>query len=159
MEVELEAKDADIFTVCGNGTLDFAIEHNLDVDDDNWDESKGDRWLDVCLNDKDLEAISLAIYCVATGKSYNGDDNILKLRNFDRQLFVRIAPEFPMLDRINHIYTDAYYTAEEVKSLRDECLKLKSATQDSAADLGFRKLIYGCDEAIKVGFCLGLWSD
>lgn len=159
MEVESEADDADIFSGCGNGVLDVSISREIVENNDSWDASKGDRWLDVCLNDHDLETISLVIFRVATGKAYNGSDNILKLRNFDRQLFATIAPEFPMLDRINYIYADAYFTAEEVKSLREECLKLKLITKDFVADLVFRKLLYSCDEAIKVGFCLGLWCD
>ncbi|MGI8495588.1 MAG: hypothetical protein ACR2L1_09800 [Pyrinomonadaceae bacterium] len=157
MEVESEANDSDIFSGCGNGVLDVSISRGITAD--SWDASRGDRWIDICLDDEDLEAISLVIFRVATGKPYNGDDNILKLRNYDRQLFARIAPEFPMLGRINYIYADAYFTAEEVKNLRDECVRLKLATKDSAADLGLRKLIYSCDEAIKVGFCLGLCCD
>ncbi len=149
----------DIFSGCGNGVLDIAISHEIDESGTTWDTAKGDRWLDVCLNDEDLEAISLEMFCLATGKSYEGSDNILRLRNDDRHLFARIAPEFPMLSRINYIFEDVFFNVEEVEQLRNECVKIRPATSNSAADLGLRKLLYSCDEALKVNFCLELLCD
>ena len=154
-----KSNESDIFSGCGNGVLDIAISHEIDESGENWDITKGDRWLDVCLNDGDLEAISLEIFRLATGTSYEGSDNILKLRNDDRQLFAGIAPEFPMLSRINYIYEDVFFKAEEVGQLRNECVNIRSVANNPAADLGLRKLLYSCDEALKVNFCLELLCD
>jgi hypothetical protein len=154
-----KTNESDIFSGCGNGVLDISISRGIAENNNDWDTSRGDRWLNVCINDDDLEAISLEIFRLVTGKPYNGKENILKLRNDDRQWFARTFPEFPMLGRINYIYEDAYFNAEEVQGLREECVKIKSSATNPSADLGLRKLIYSCDEAIKFGFCLGMWCD
>jgi len=159
MKTDLQKNVSDIFSGCGNGTLSIAISREIDPSGNNWDASRGDRWLDVCINDDDLEAISLAVYNLSFGKPYDGTENILKLRNDDRQWFAKTFPEFQMLGRINYMYEDAYFDAKEVYLLREECVKVKSATNDPAADLGLRKLIYSCDEAMRKGFCLELWCD
>jgi hypothetical protein len=151
MENKSETYRADIFGF-GNGTLHIAVMPSPD----NWEAG---RDLNVCLSDGDLEPISLEIFRIATGKPYTGDDNIMKLRNDDRQLFARIAPEFPMLSRINYIFEDVFFNVEEVEQLRNECVKLQSITKDSAADLGLRKLLYSCEEALKDNFGVELTCD
>lgn len=154
-----KTNQSDVFGDCGNGTLGITISREIAENNDNWDGSRGDRWLDVCINDDDLEAIWLEIFLLVTGKSYDGEENILWLRINDQQWFAKTLPEFPMLGRINNTWEDAYFNAEEVMLLREECIKIESTTGNPSADLGLRKLIYSCDEAIKVGFCLGLWCD
>ena len=154
-----KTNESDIFSGCGNSVLDISISREIAENNNDWDTSRGDRWLNVCINDGDLEEISLEIFHLVMGRSYDGKENILYLRNDDRQWFARAFPQFPMLARINFIYEDAYFNAEEVRLLREECVKIKSSAMNPSADLGLRKLIYSCDEAIKVGFCLGLWCD
>lgn len=157
MKVESEAKDADIFSGCGNGTLDVAIQHNIDAYGENWDESKGDRWLHICINDGDLHYIRLDIYLFVMGKPAELEGDFIKRwTDFDVQ---KILGEFPLLNRIEWMYADALYNSSEVNQLRDECIKLKSFTENESADLGLRKLIYSCDEALKAELCLGLWCD
>lgn len=151
MENKSETYGGDIFG-SGNGTLHIAITPDFD----NWEDGRG---LNVCLSDADLEPISLEIFRIATGKPYTGEDNIMKFRNDDPQLFASLAPEFPMLGRIKYIFEDVFFNAEEVEPLRDECVKLKSITADSAADLGLRKLLYSCDEALKDSFGIDLSCD
>jgi hypothetical protein len=158
MEDNSEIYGADIFG-SGNGVLHIAVTHEIDESGKSWDITKGDRWLNVCLDDEDLEAVSLEVFRLATGKPYDGSDNILKLRNHDRQLFARLAPEFPMLSRVNYIYEDVFFNVEEVALLRDECFNIRSVTKNSAVDLGLRKLLYSCDEALQVNLCLELSCD
>jgi uncharacterized membrane protein len=99
----------DIFSGCGNGTLTLSLAKNPDDYD-----AKTDRWLYVCINDDDLEAISLMIFEVETGKPYIDAEHILKKRNDDRELFRRLFPAYPMLGRINYIFEDMVFTPEEV---------------------------------------------
>lgn len=151
MKGKSETYGADIFG-SGNGTLHIAIMPDFG----NW---KDGCELNVCLDDKDLEAISLEAFRIVTGKPYSGEDNIMKLRNDSRQWFAETVPEFPMLSRINYIFEDVFFNAEEVKQLRNECVEIRSVTTNLAADLGLRKLLYSCDEALKVNYCLELSCD
>jgi hypothetical protein len=157
MQFESEAENADIFSGCGNGTLDAAIQHDPGMYGENWDESKGDRWLKVCINDEDLHYIRLDIYHFAIGKPAELEGDFIKPRTDDE--VQKITAEFPLLNRIEWMYADALYNAVEVNQLREEGIKLKSFTTNQSADLGLRKLIYCCDEALKVGLSLGLWCD
>ncbi|CAA9421754.1 MAG: hypothetical protein AVDCRST_MAG74-3293 [uncultured Pyrinomonadaceae bacterium] len=64
-----------------------------------------------------------------------------------------------MLGRINYIFDDYIFTPDEVGKLREECLQLKAAKPDSAADLPLRKLIHACDEALKENSYLMFSAD
>ncbi len=64
-----------------------------------------------------------------------------------------------MLGRINYLFEDVFFDAGKVEQLRNECLKVKTATIDVAADLGLRKLLYSCDEALKDSFGIELTCD
>ena len=156
MQVESETKDADIFSGCGNGTLDVYISHNLDAYGKSWDESKGDRHLHICINDDDLLSVASEMFHFVVGTPPEVESYVYK--NW-KDNAPQIISMFPMLNRIEEMYADALYYAKEVSLLREECVKLKSFTADKPADLGLRKLIYSCDEAIKAGLCLGLWCD
>jgi hypothetical protein len=151
MEDKSEMYGEDIFGF-GNGTLHIAVMPTPE----NWEAG---RELNVCLDDGDLEAVSLEVFRIARGMPYAGEDNIMKLRNNDRQWFAKIIPEFPMLGRINYLFEDVFFDAGEVEQLRNECLKIKTATTDAAADLGLRKLLYSCDEALKDNFGIELTCD
>lgn len=154
MTVSLDSNETDIFSGCGNGTLTLAICQDPQIYNPNTDIG-----LNVCINDDDLEAISLDIFQSSTGKPYEGVDNILVGRNRNRKLFQESFPAYPMLSKINYMYEDALFNPQEVKTLREECIQLKTITTNSKADLAFRKLIYACDKAIEVGFYLDLSCD
>jgi hypothetical protein len=156
MHIESEPKDSDIFSGCGNGTLDIDISHDLDASGKTWDESKGARHLHVCINDDDLVSVASEMFHFVIGKPAEIEPYVYK--NWGDSA-TQIIAVFPMLNRIDEMYADALYYANEVTMLREECVKLKSFTTDKAADLGLRKLIYSCDEALKAGLCLGLWCD
>lgn len=151
MEDKSEIYGKDIFE-CGNGTLHIALMPSPE----NWEEGRG---LEVCLFDEDLEAVSLEVFLIATGKPYCGENNIMKLRKDDRQWFIKMIPEFPMLGRINYLFEDVFFNAEEIEPLRNECLKIRGTTTNMATDLVLRKLLYSCDEALKDNFGMELTCD
>ena len=156
MKVESESKHADIFSGCGNGTLDVYISYDLNLSGRSWDESKGDRHLHICINDEDLLFVASEMFHFVVGSLPEVEKYVY--RNW-KDNAAQIISTFPMLNRIEEMYADALYQADEVTSLREECVKLKAFTTNKSADLGLRKLIYSCDEAIKAGLCLGLWCD
>lgn len=80
----------------------------------------------------------------------------------DRRWYVKFqqcTSEYPMLDRIFDMYQDAGYKAEEVKLLRDQCLKLQAHTKHSGAWRAVTKLILACDKALERKSDLLLISD
>ncbi|MDI1243685.1 MAG: hypothetical protein PSX80_17380 [bacterium] len=156
MQVESKSNEADIFSGCSNGTLDVSISHSLDPSGRSWDESKGDRHLHICINDDDLHSIASEMFNFVVGNPPETDRYVFKNWK-DKEPQIVLA--FPMLNRIDQMYADALFYADEVSLLRDECAKLESFTNNTAANLGLRKLIYSCDEALKAGLCLGLWCD
>jgi hypothetical protein len=65
----------------------------------------------------------------------------------------------PMLRRLKEEYEDASYSPEEVNRLRDECLTVRSGTDDVCALSSLDKLIRACDEALKERSGLYFASD
>lgn len=66
---------------------------------------------------------------------------------------------FPLLSRICDIYQDATFLSEEVAVLRDECVRAEKVAQEELASNFIKKLMYGCDLAIKSESGLVLISD
>jgi hypothetical protein len=56
-------------------------------------------------------------------------------------------PGFPMLSRITGLHWDVDFESEEVKPLREECVKLRQSTENPVARRGLEKLVVICDEA------------
>ena len=91
---------------------------------------------------------------------YIQGEDIYEYDERNRAIFRQSIPEYPMLGRIWNMYEDVGYTPEQVRQLRDECLKLQAiATANPHALEALKKLIMACDEAIKVGGGLFLVSD
>lgn len=156
MQIESDAKNEDIFSGCGNGTLDVYLHHKIDSSGGSWDESKGDRQLHICINEDDLLSIASEMFHFVVGRLSEAKEYVFK--NWEDKS-PQIISAFPMLNRIDEMYADALYQADEVSLLRQECVKLKDFTTNKSADLGLRKLIYSCDEALKARLCMGLWCD
>ena len=76
-----------------------------------------------------------------------------------RARFQESIPDYPMLGRIWDTYIDVHYQPEEVRRLRDECLRVKSSTSNPTALSGLDKLIAASDEALKDRLGLSLLSD
>jgi len=145
----------DIYRGCGNGILDLSLAKNPDEYD-----PKTDRALKICINDDDLFAIQDA---VVPGRidyqNLQNNADYEKASENNQRIFRKFALLYPMLGRIDDMYKDYVFTPDEIQTLRAECLKLKSANQNAAADLALRKFIYAVDEAFKNNSFLVLSSD
>src|ERR1043165_28972 len=150
-----ETDETDIFSGCGNGTLDIAVVQNPD----SWNEGAGDRYIGVCFNDGDWGSIFRDVLHCSEGQPYVQGEDINEYGERNRRLFQQSIPDYPMLSRIFDMYEDYVFTPEEVEMLREECLKEKSFAATAAADLGLRKLIYACHEASKEGRSLMFVCD
>lgn len=148
--------ESDIFGKSGNGTLDASINHQIDFIGNSWNESKGDRWLDVSIDEEDFINIHSETYRLTFGE--NPCSELFYTKELE-SILEKISLKFPMLCRIKDMYEDAIFKVNEVKVLREECEKLKNESQDNSTDLALRKLFYCCDEAIKTNLNLGFWCD
>ncbi|MDQ3747462.1 MAG: hypothetical protein M3367_00385 [Acidobacteriota bacterium] len=148
-ETRLEQKfeyPNDIFGGCGNGVLDLSIAK----DPKNWGQNPNDHHLKVCINYDDLDSIhDVFAPGIIKSENYERGVNYQKVVEENRNIFQKFALKYPMLGRIEDMYEDYFFTPDEVEKLREECVQLKAAKPDSAADLALRKLIYACDEALK----------
>jgi hypothetical protein len=140
-----KTNESDIFSDCGNGTLEIAVVQNPP----HWNEDAGDRHLGVCFNYGDWESIFVDVLHCSDGVPYVKGEDVREYWERNRRLFQQSIPEYPMLGRIFDMYEDYVFTPEEVERLREECLRVKSFASNPAADLGLRKLIYACNEASK----------
>lgn len=70
------------------------------------------------------------------------------------QMFQQTIPEYPMLGEIWHLDIYVSYQPEEIRLLRDECLKVRAKTSNEEALKGISQLIWSCDEALKLGYGL-----
>lgn len=136
----------DIFDGCGNGTLDLSVAK----DPNNWGRNPDDHHLKVCINYNDLDSIhEVFAPGIIKLENYKEGANYQKAIEQNRDILQKFSLKYPMLARIEDMYEDYIFNPEEVKQLREECLKMQTTKPDSAADLALRKLIYACDEALK----------
>ncbi|MDQ3063313.1 MAG: hypothetical protein M3R14_10730 [Acidobacteriota bacterium] len=146
----------DIFGGCGNGLFDLSIAK----DPKNWGQNPNDHHLKICITYDDLDSIH-DVFAPGIIKSENSERGVNheKVVEENRNILQKFALKYPMLGKIEDMYEDYFFTPDEVKKLREECLQLKAAEPDSVADLALRKLIYACDEALKVNSYLMFSSD
>lgn len=91
---------------------------------------------------------------------YFPGDNIGERHEKFRLKFQQTLKDYPMLGRIWDTYIDVTYTPEDIKELRDECLKIRPVAADNQIALrGLNKLINACDEALRFGAGLDLLCD
>ena len=76
-----------------------------------------------------------------------------------KQRFREAIPEYPLLARMWNEYEDAFYAPDEIDNLRNECLSVKSKTEDTIALKGLDKLIRCCNLAIKENIGLFMAGD
>jgi hypothetical protein len=105
------------------------------------EDKNGSRGLGIHFNGKDLRAI---FYDGLACPKYDVHNSEASLAKFKQHL-----TEYPMLFRIiEWRYVGHRYDYEEVKRLRDECLKLHSLTTHPDVLKGLRKLELACDEVL-----------
>lgn len=143
--------EVDLFDGCGQGSLHICVVR----DPAHWDEAQGDRHIErLDLHETDWEAVFYDVLGCSKGEPYVRGEDITEHTERSRRYFQQCIPQYPMLGRIFDMYEDYVFTPEEVGRLREECQMVRASTSNPGADKALRKLIYGCDEASKVGGCL-----
>jgi hypothetical protein len=66
-----------------------------------------------------------------------------------KQRFQEAIPDYPLLARMWNQHEDAFYTPDEIDSLRFECLSVQSKATNALALKGLETLIRWCNEASK----------
>ena len=61
-----------------------------------------------------------------------------------------IGKGYEMLGRIWYIFRDAFYAPSEVRKLLEECLDVQLKAESNEALSALEKLIYACNEALRV---------
>jgi len=65
--------------------------------------------------------------------------------------FSAALPSYTLLGRISDMYIYVCYKPEEVRYLREECLRVQRSSSTQKAQEGLGKLVQACDEALKKG--------
>jgi hypothetical protein len=73
--------------------------------------------------------------------------------------FSEELPDYPLLSRIHSYLDDAIFEGDEIRQLRDECLRVKSNTSNVLALRGLDKLIHICDWARSLNLNIFLMCD
>ncbi len=66
---------------------------------------------------------------------------------------------YEMLGRIWYIFSDAFFAPSEVDKLLKECLELQQKTENKKALSALEKLIFACNQALKVKSGVFLFCD
>ncbi len=115
----------------------------------NWDETQGDRVLDFDFYEFNELQNFLAIKLSPTKQCEDEDYGNYQERLKNECLKAAKEKGYEMLGRFWFWYDDAIYFSSEIIQLREECLKVKSNSQNSALITGMNKILNACDEALK----------
>lgn len=129
----------DIFGKYANGTLDLCLAESLEIE--------GGRNLNVSVD----SSYFYAIYADLTKKisdEITGENEFTEFEKARKALLANY-PDSELLGRYYDNYADYIFGIEDVIKLRSECLNFLPMISSGKADLGLRKLIYCCDEALK----------
>lgn len=95
------------------------------------------------LTGKEWEALFLdELKCPDRFSISSGDSEVYGAR------FAAALHNYPMLGRISDMYIYVCYTRDEVRQLREECLRAQRLTSNPKAAEGLVKLLQACDEAL-----------
>ncbi len=123
-----------------------------------WNEST-DRALAIFFDGAEWSALFRDALLAKDRDPFVPGEAIDKWRERQSLRFKESIADYPMLGRIWDTYIDVHYQPEEVRNLRDECLRVKVSTSNLIALRGLNKLIAACDEALKGGLGLSLLSE
>jgi hypothetical protein len=124
-----------------------------------YDESKGDRYLQLKLEGQEWIAIFFDVLgCSDIEYPINGKGSEFYIEQL-KNTFQQTLTDYPMLGRIYDTYQDTMFKLTEVDQLLNECKKVYGSTNNQTALNGVRKLIVACNEAIKNRMGLFLASD
>jgi hypothetical protein len=123
--------------------------------------SGADRFLDLRLEGDEWGALFLDVLkCPDTGDVPQlGNETSEEWQERYSLKFQQTIPAYPMLGRIHDLFIYVIYKPEEIKQLRDECLRVQSTTSNEKALAMLKKLVRSCDESSKIGFGLLLAPD
>ena len=138
--------NSDLFDGFGNGSLHMYVVCTPD-----WKPyQEGDaRYLDMDFHYTDWEALFFGALNAHQWEPHVEGDNAHEHQERNRRKFHESIPDFPTLRTIYDMYEDYRFDFAGTQNLRDECTRLKYRLTHELAIKALRKLIYGCDEAIK----------
>jgi len=138
------------------GTLDIRLRHENGVQDADvsqyLNDLDGEEWVALFRDVLDCP--------MGNNEPHLPEDDIGERHEKFRLKFQQTLKDYPMLGRIWDTYIDITYKSEDIKELRDECLKIRPVAADNQIALrGLNKLINACDEALRFGAGLDLLCD
>lgn len=140
-------------TVSGNQS--FILMHDPEGP---WNYST-DQLLNIALEGTEWSALFYKVLGCPFPSPFVLGDNINETRKRYEFEFQQAIPDYPMLGRIWDTYIDVRYKQDEIEQLRNECVKVRAATSDQLALEGLSKLIYACDEALRLKLGLYIACD
>jgi|SRR5687768_8007952 len=118
--------------------------------------SARDRTLSFGLNYREWLALYFGVLGVdrSVFEKWLADGQKRILDEFEEEI-----PGYPMLSRINGVYYDAVFESQEVETLRQECMRVKSSTSNPIALKGVDKLLKICDWAQRLNLSVFLMCN
>ena len=156
MEIEVTPENRDLFDGFGNGSLHMGVQRDSD-----WSgiESNDGLYLNLDFHFSDWEALFINVLKFPGWDEYIQGEDVFEHHERNRKKFQENIPQYPLLARILDMYEDYLFSPFETIHLRKECETIKAATTNVDAVRALRKLILGCDEAIKRDFYLYFSCD
>ncbi len=133
--------------------LDFMLMR----DENNWN-AETDKHTDGALSYTGWESLFFKVLGCPDSEYIEGESRD-EFHERWRRNFQAAIPEYPMLAKITDFYQDVWYDLEEIAQLRDECIQVRSKTNDEDALEGLNGLIAACDAAEKHKLGLFLGAD
>lgn len=123
-----------------------------------WDEKKGDRHLHLFITDREWEQLFHDVLLVPINEPYIHSDE--QDEHF-KMLFQENLKDkgYEMLGRIWDVYDDVFYFPSDINKLLEECLEVQQKTENIVVIAILEKIIFACQEALKVKSGLSLRAD
>lgn len=140
-----------------NGALDILVMKNPGE----WYEGNGDFNTGLQIEPQEWEELFFNVLHAPQNETKLVGENFSKYFTRSKKIFQENLQEqgYEMLGRIWDIYQDAEYCPKEINQLYEECLEIQQRTQNKYALSALKKLIFGCQEALKIKSGLFLSSD
>jgi len=136
-----------IFGKTGNGTLDFYLSK---CGGNEWESAELNS-LNISIWYTDLNAIYTTLLKAENHyfREMDESDNISLVYEENLNRFIFHFPELEILGTYYDMYEDYVFDTQRCSKLLRECKKIRSPACSPESDLALRKLIYGCEEALK----------
>ena len=139
----------------------YVWDERRECDVINWDESQGDRNLDLFFDGKDFDELQNFLEIKLPPAKQGEDESYANNEERLKNEYLKAAKEkgYEMLGRIWYWYESVAYLPTEINLLLDECFKLKNNAQNPEQIAAMDKLIFACHEAHKTSSGISLASD